>query len=132
MEVRILIIDDDAQVVGSLLDFVEMIGQGMISCDYAHEVLKAQSLTSANQYDLIITDFHMPFQNGMSFVKALRTQSGLNQKTEVIMISGFTGAIEKDIPQIPKFTLMEKPVCFQTLENRIRSLMTQKPKAVAR
>jgi len=120
--IRILIIDDDAQVVGTLLEFIGMIDHDSIHCDYAHEALKAQALTSANSYQLIITDYHMPFQNGLSFVKALRAHKGPNQQTEVLMISGFVEAIDPAFDEIENFSLIEKPLSFASLEKRIRAL----------
>lgn len=126
---RILIVDDDAEVVAALIDYIETTSDGEIHCDYAHEVLKAQSLCQVRHYDLIITDFHMPFQNGLNFAKALRNQAGLNQLTHVLMISGFVEAIQEDTSTIERFTLMGKPIPFEKLEEIIESC---KPAASAR
>lgn len=123
---RVLIIDDDAQIVGTLIDFIELVGKGSIVCDYAHEVLKAQSLTFANPYDLIITDYHLPFQNGLSFVKSLRTQDGPNQNTAIIMISGYIAAIDSKIHEVENLTLMEKPLQFDILEKQLQLIAKQR------
>ena len=79
----VMLVDDDARlrmVMARLLKSV-----GVITIHEASDGQEALKALSEIEPELIITDFHMPRMDGVSFVRALR---GRGNQTPVIMISG--------------------------------------------
>jgi len=84
MKKQILIVDDEVSIL-KLLNFI-------LSKDYQLVIknsgIEAVSwLEEGNDPDLIISDLHMPYFDGTSFIRNLKT-SGFYSKTPVILLSG--------------------------------------------
>ena len=118
MKARILIADDEKNILETLSDFMEGIGYDV---DLAGSVDSALALIQANDYDILLTDKNMPDtdggkEGGLSLLKYAREHSPL---TEVIMITGYAtvesaveamklGAFDYVMKPIPLFELKEK------------------------
>lgn len=96
MKKQILIVDDEVSIL-KLLNFI-------LSKDYQLVIknsgIEAVSwLEEGNDPDLIISDLHMPYFDGTSFIRNLKT-SGFYSKTPVILLSG-DDDLEGKISQMP-------------------------------
>jgi len=80
---KILVCDDDEALV-SMIRF-------KLSRDNVGEVIKAtdgreaKALLSGNEFDLIITDIHMPFHSGLEITTFVRNE--LKKSTPIIILS---------------------------------------------
>ena len=65
---RILIVDDHARARESMADILQCAGHTTCCCSSAAEALRR--LDDGN-FDVIITDLHMPGMTGLEFIRAL-------------------------------------------------------------
>jgi DNA-binding NtrC family response regulator len=82
-KLRILIVDDDKEITGSLSMLLESEGY---RTDVAYTVKEAIEKSYENDYNLAILDINLPDGEGTSLLKALRTTS---PKTMKIMFTGY-------------------------------------------
>ena len=82
-KLRILIVDDDTGITGSLSILLESEGY---QTDVAHSVKEAVEKSYENCYNLAIIDIKLPDGEGTSLLKALR---GTSPKTIKIMLTGY-------------------------------------------
>lgn len=81
---RVLVVDDEAAVLGLLGKFLTDAGY---SVDTAGDGPTAVELITANNYDLLITDLKMPGMHGLEVVRRARTKS---LYMPIIIITGFS------------------------------------------
>jgi len=79
---RILVIDDNRDVVDILVTFLRGEGYGMLGALTSDEGLK---LVSVSRPDLVLLDILMPEMNGIEVLKRIRS---LNPTTKVIIVTG--------------------------------------------
>jgi CheY-like chemotaxis protein len=84
-KIKILVVDDEPDIIEVILDVFEMYGFEM---DSATSGNKAFELTKKKKYDVIISDIRMPDGDGVGLLKKLRDSSFEDPK--VLFISGFT------------------------------------------
>jgi two-component system cell cycle response regulator DivK len=110
---KILIIDDDPNVVGFLTN---------VLTDHDYEVVSADNGADGLQIardevpDLILLDIEMPTATGPDFYRRLRREKAL-KGTPVIVVSGYHSkhiAVTRDVP------VLEKPVDEELLLTRVR------------
>lgn len=87
---RILIVDDDEQIVESLIEALQ--GDGL-EFDSAYTGSDAVEKISGGTFDLVLLDYVLPGMNG---IEILKTVKPLGLATDFIMITGF-GKIETAI-----------------------------------
>src|SRR5215469_364761 len=79
---HLLIIDDDANTLGSLARAFRMAGHEATVCDSAARALE---LVKTQRFDLIFSDVVMPGKDGIAFLEDLKT---LGLTTPIVMMSG--------------------------------------------
>jgi CheY-like chemotaxis protein len=79
---RILIIDDEDLVRGTLCQYLEAAGHELLVAENGQQGIE---MYKANRPDLVISDVHMPTKEGISTLVELRR---LNIDTKIIMMSG--------------------------------------------
>jgi len=80
---RILIVDDDRGITGSLSMVLQSEGY---QTDVAHTIKEAKEKSNENDYDLAILDIKLPDGEGTSLLKAL---SNTSPKIMKIMLTGY-------------------------------------------
>ena len=80
---RILIVDDDPDILEIIR--LELEDDPDYAVDTCITAAKALASVNANQYDVIIADWRMPFMNGTELVKTLRAQGCTS---DIIIYSG--------------------------------------------
>jgi DNA-binding NtrC family response regulator len=69
---RILIVDDDADILFLSKVFFERSGHFIVNT--AQSAIDGFNLLKKDQYDLIISDYDMPFVNGIAFLNLIRKE----------------------------------------------------------
>ncbi|MBW1813136.1 MAG: response regulator [Deltaproteobacteria bacterium] len=101
MSKKILIVDDDPNIISYLTDFFS--DNGYETCSAA-DGTEALTVAQAEKPDLITLDLEMPEEWGPRFFRKLSQDTEL-KNTPVIVISGLTGnqyAIQKAVASISK------------------------------
>ena len=82
---RLLVVDDSKSIRQIVRDLMNTIG--FVRIDEAPDGLAALDLFQANLYDVVLTDWNMPFVSGMELLKAIR-QGPLRPHTPVVLFTG--------------------------------------------
>jgi DNA-binding response OmpR family regulator len=80
---RILVCDDDETLLGMIR--FKLSRENMGEVFKAPDGREAKALLRENDFDLIITDIHMPFHTGLEIVAFVRQE--LKKKTPIIVLS---------------------------------------------
>jgi PAS domain S-box-containing protein len=68
--IRVLAVDDELELGNLSKEFLEM--QGDIEVHTVNSVAEARAAVSAFRYDAIVSDYQMPVEDGLQFLKSLR------------------------------------------------------------
>ena len=94
---RVLVVDDDP---GSRLLVWTILKRYGFSVALAKSAEDAEQRMAAEQFELLVTDNHMPREDGVSFVRRLRSGDGFalhaHRNIPVVMISGESGRDDLD------------------------------------
>lgn len=71
--IRVLHVDDDPAILEVSKQI--LIDMGNFEIDHAYCVDEALKKLSSKQYDVVISDYDMPYKNGLQFLKVLREQN---------------------------------------------------------
>jgi len=126
MKARILIADDEKNILDTLSDFMEDIGHHV---DLAGDVDSALTLMQTNEYDILLTDKNMPDtgdkkEGGMRLLKHAKEHNPL---TEVIMITGYA-TVESAVEamKLGAFDYVMKPIPLNELKEKIDRVLEYK------
>jgi FixJ family two-component response regulator len=113
----ILIIDDDAAVLGSLGFLLETEGYAVLACGDVAELLPAEM----PRLGCMIIDFRMPVMNGLDVLRWLREK---NIDAPAILITGRLDASIRKLAFESGFVrVLEKPILGNTLTEVVRDVM---------
>lgn len=120
-KIRILYVDDEAQIVDSMRRILERYGfevTGFTSSRAAFEALQGNPM----RYDLLVTDLSMPEMNGIELARAA---SALRSGLPVILCSGYSDSFEKSIGENADLirAFLKKPVSARELAAEIRRVV---------
>ncbi len=134
---KIMIIDDSPDTLEMIHRSLEYMGYSVVSCESANEAIE---ILKHESFDLVITDYHMPFVGGIDVIRHVREN---HKNTEVMMITGYAsveGAVEAIKAGAEEY--LSKPFTDEELEQAIsramaklslRSLKTELPnKSISR
>lgn len=111
-KIRILVVDDEPDILLGLNALLEQRGHYVKSFHKAASALEHLTSAGAPQYDLLITDYRMP--GGISGLDlAKRIKKGTRRRTKVFLITAF------DISSSPEFA--------EALEAEVVDEVLQKP-----
>ena len=112
---RILLVDDDARVRGTLASYLRSSGLGVREARDAAEALAA---LEAERFDALVSDIVMPGEmDGLALAKAARRR---DPELPVLLVSGFGPSV--DDAAAAGFTVLAKPVELADLELRLRAV----------
>lgn len=124
---RILIVDDDAAIVGMLGTFFHE-SQEPYEVDTAANGAEALSAIGLHRPDVILLDFTMPGMDGLSVLKLIRN---LDSRIRVIMLTG--GDCCADALRNGAFAYIPKPLNVQYIEHLVgAALEPARPLALGR
>ncbi len=101
---RILIVDDQPSMTGTVALIVAMLGYEAIQTHSPHEAIERLRNESV---DLLLSDYEMPSMTGLELVAQVRQEDCL---IPVILMSGHVAAIDRiRAKQLGVVTILEKP-----------------------
>jgi CheY-like chemotaxis protein len=116
-EIRVLLVDDEEELVATLRERLEMRG---ISAAAATSGDAALAMIAETAFDVAVVDLKMPGLDGREIVRAIRTHS---PDTQVVLITGHGSEGEKGESTPGRdFRILLKPFPIETLVDHIREL----------
>lgn len=115
---RILVIDDDEDILNLFSDFLKKEGYGVTSFLDPLKALE-EIHRRPQRYSIIITDVRMPGISGIELIRRIRK---INHDIKVIIISAFELNGE-DLRNIRYDNFIEKPVHMQYLARTIEKIL---------
>lgn len=122
---RLLAIDDDRDVLESLVAFLTQVGTEVVTASSAAEARRVAA--SSGPLDAILSDFRLPDGDGVSLIKELRRNGG-REIPGIIMTGETAEAVlhrveESDLP------LLHKPVPADTLHATLQEVVARRRQA---
>ena len=84
--IEILIVDDEPKMLRDLVSLVQQIDPDF-AVSHAANAIEAQNLIQKKQFDIVITDIHMPVMNGLELITWMKEQ---NDPAVPVVISGYS------------------------------------------
>lgn len=122
MAARVLIVDDDPQVLGMLRANFEEEGYAVLTGGDGQA-----AILIARQHipDLIIMDVNMPLYNGLKALEALREMPSTAWIPVVLLTGAQSDTIYPSIEAAPRLTFVKKPVDLEHINSIARQLITR-------
>ncbi|SFC00389.1 response regulator [Pseudoalteromonas denitrificans] len=114
---KILIVDDMTSMRHVLMHMLRDIGHS--DCDEATDGLQALSLLYKKQYDLLITDLHMPNLDGKQLLEKIRAETEFSKLPVLMISSEDERAKVKEIIAAKVTGFIVKPFNYNTLQKQI-------------
>lgn len=124
MKKRILIVDDDKNVIHMLMLFLVDLGYEVIP---ARNGLSAVALAAKYLPDLIVLDVMMPKMSGYQTCEFIRRKEGLQQLPIVFLTAKGQPQDEEHGIKIGGSAYLTKPINFPLLEETVANLIEQHP-----
>jgi len=120
---KILLIDDDEELLNVLEDFLIMDGHEIVTADDGRKGINL--LEASEAFDLVITDIIMPGQDGIGVLTWLLKRS---HRPKTIVITGGSPGIDQNLllatcKCLRADKVLVKPVEFETLREAICEVM---------
>ncbi len=118
---RILVVEDEKKMAQFLKNGLQEVGYAV---DVTENGTTAESLVSANEYDLVILDVMLPDQSGLDTVRHLRRDG---YQGPVLMVTALTTTKDKVFGlDAGADDYLTKPYSFEELLARVRALLRRK------
>jgi CheY-like chemotaxis protein len=120
---RILVVDDDDNLREILSAILSQRGRAV---DTARDGLEAVALLTQNQYDVILSDLHMPGLDGPALYEALRAMRHTTIAPRVIFMTGNVGG--RDYAAFLQGTtepMLEKPFNLDVVRHLVNVLLNE-------
>jgi two-component system, NtrC family, response regulator PilR len=118
--IKILIVDDDADLCIVLTDFISQMG---VQVQTASHVAEAQQKlqTEAVPFDLVLTDLRIPGGSGMDVLKAARERSADSLITIITGYASMDTAIEA--ARLGAYNYVTKPFALDEIGVQVRNMI---------
>jgi DNA-binding response OmpR family regulator len=119
---KILIVDDDVQLVGMLKQYLNTKGHDVIA---AGDPAKGMQLARQEKPDLVILDYHMPGDTGAHLFEAFRRNRAF-ESVPVLFMSGSKPEHEllQEIASRGRTAYLRKGVALEELAKTIEGLLS--------
>jgi len=112
--VRILVVEDDAEVSRAISQMISHIGHSPCSCSHVEQALK---FLETEQVDLLLVDYRMPDLTGLDLICILKEEG---RHIPVIMMTGFAETEERVLAEgRDQFIVLKKPISVPALEKAV-------------
>ena len=122
MKGSVLLIDDEADLVQAMKDYLEDEGLDVTTASNGKEAL--EKLSSKNMPDIIILDMKMPIMDGRTFAHIFHER--FDDDAPIILVSGDANA-QKNALSIQATGWIEKPFKLDELLSKINEYVPDAP-----
>ena len=122
-KMKILLIDDDEWIRGSLQLFFEAEGCQVIALETAEEGLVA---LRENTYDIIIVDYKLPGQDGIEFLKQIRESH--SDAIKILITAYKSELVVSEAKKLGIQGFIEKPFTSETILGSLFYLIKKREK----
>jgi CheY-like chemotaxis protein len=117
---KILIVDDEPNIIGMLVRFLEKSGYDVVAAGGGEEALMI--FRAQRDIDLVVLDSKMPKMDG---VEVLKQMKAISPKVSVIMFSGDINIVSGRLEEFEKMgcspdDVLAKPITLPLLEAAIK------------
>jgi len=121
---RVLVVDDDPDVVATVVDMLGSLGYESVAADNGESALRLFKM-DPSYFDMVLTDQVMPGTTGIELSKKIRA---VRPDIPVVLCTGFGEIITSQRLEAAAITeLIKKPVEMQDLAVRTRRALDEKP-----
>lgn len=118
---RILVVDDDKTIAGFLRDGLEQLGYHVSVRTSANEALSV-FMNSPNEFDILITDFTMPYMTGLELTWNIRKE---RPDLPVVLISGYSQLLsEEELARADINACIDKPFLIEEMAVILRKALS--------
>jgi len=117
---KILVVDDMTSMRHVLLHMLRDLGHS--DCDEATDGIQALSLLHKKQYDLLITDLHMPNLDGKQLLEKVRSKTELSNIPVLMISSEDDRSKVKEVIAAKVSGFILKPFNYKTLEKQLHRI----------
>ncbi len=117
-DMKILVVDDMSSMRGVMLQMLASLGHS--ETDEASNGLQALKLLRQNEYDLLITDLHMPNLDGQQLLEKVRHDKKLHDLPVLMVSCEDDKKIVKDLIAGQVTGFMVKPFNLNTLKKQLQ------------
>jgi DNA-binding response OmpR family regulator len=118
---KILIIEDEKELVKTIKDYLEQEG---LLCETAYSWFEAEDALSVFKYDIIILDLTLPGGDGLDLIKLIKNG---NQQAGLLIVSARDSLDDKIIGlDMGADDYLTKPFHLAELNSRIKSLLRRR------
>lgn len=115
---KILVVDDDVVGLEAIVHFLRINGH---TCVQAMNAREARHLLDTMEFDLVITDQHMPGESGLQLLSYVFEN---HSKIAGIIITGSNDCgVQSMALEMGALAYMNKPFCLQELLDRISNIV---------
>ena len=120
--IRILVVDDDPELLDTLREYLEKLGNRYV-VETAARGSEALWMVARARPDLVILDVEMP---GMTGVQVLTSLRALDPTIPVIMLTGNTdGSVAAETLKLGAVSYAPKPLNLQYLDHLVATFATK-------
>ena len=124
---KILVVDDEEDVIDIVTDIIQDECSGT-TIESSLDGLEAYLMAKKTKYSVIVTDYSMPYMNGVDLIRAIRDKSNENKETTIILISGFMDIAKEDSGAMENVIFLDKPFSPKQLVRYIQMALAKKAK----
>lgn len=126
---NVLIVDDNEQNCAIVEEMLKMKGISSNSC---FDAISALEFINQNKVDLIISDYQMPFVNGIDFIRRVRKEIGIsNEDLDIILLHSLSDDLEisAHYKELGIVKSISKPITSKRLYKILIDLKTETTRA---
>lgn len=119
----ILLIEDEVDIQEILTDYLNDIYKDLKITIANHGVEAAIKCSNFEKFDLIISDQHMPYMDGISFLKYLRKEDKVNSETPFLFLSAYIKNVQSILEELNNVHFLDKPISYEKFDQKVKELL---------
>jgi PAS domain S-box-containing protein len=115
---NILVIDDDDEVRGTIVDMLDALGH---VATQAQGGLEGLALLDQKKFDLLLLDFAMPVMNGAEVARVIRSS---DLELPIVFVSGYSDTDQLRSVMNEQTALLRKPFTIDNIKRTIEAMLS--------
>ena len=120
---KILILDDQPEIREIISEILDINFDGF-EFDEAGNLLTANTLVNANEYDLLLVDIYLKNdESGLDFISYVKNERNPNMETPIFVITGYADTVKPLLKNIENVKLFSKVEGIEKLTSNVRDVL---------